>query len=68
VSNLEQLLSDVKESLEREIHGLEVALAREMREGFAQISTRFDAQDAWLDREFAEVRERLTKLGRKSAS
>jgi hypothetical protein len=46
VNNIEQLLLNVKESLEREIHGL----AREMREGFAQINTRFDTQAARLDR------------------
>ena len=46
MDNIEQLLSDVKESLEREIHGL----GREMRDGFAQINTKFDTQAARLDR------------------
>jgi DNA-binding GntR family transcriptional regulator len=88
VSNIEQLLVDVKESLERDIH-----------EGFAQVNARFDTQaarmdrhaslwqtgahwsarmDGWAekvdaaleaqDREIAELRERLIKLERKSAS
>ena len=46
MDNIEHLLLDVKESLEREIHGL----ALEMRAGFAQITTRFDTQAARLDR------------------
>jgi hypothetical protein len=53
VENIEQLLMDVKESLEREIHGLgrEIhGLAGAMREGFAQMNTRFDTQAARLDR------------------
>ena len=98
VSNhLEQLIVDVKESLEREIGNLKESLEREMRQGFAQITTRFDTQaarldrhaglwqagtrwssrmDAWAekvdgsleakDREIAELRERLTRLERKS--
>jgi len=53
VNNIEQLLSDVKESLEREIHGL----AREMHGEFAQlkaqINTRFDTQAARLERHAA---------------
>jgi predicted RNase H-like nuclease (RuvC/YqgF family) len=44
-----RLITDVKESLEREIHGL----ARELREGFAQVNTRFDTQAARLDRHAA---------------
>ncbi len=43
------LISDVKESLEREIQGL----ARAMGEGFAQVNTRFDTQAARLDRHAA---------------
>ena len=39
-SNLEQLIMDVKESLEREI-----------RAGFAEVTTRFDTQAARLDRQ-----------------
>lgn len=46
---LVRLIIDVKESLEREIHGL----AREVREGFAQVNTRFDTQAARLDRHAA---------------
>jgi hypothetical protein len=46
---LVRLIIDVKESLEREIHGL----AREMREGFAQVTTRFDTQATRLDRHAA---------------
>ena len=46
MENIERLLMDVKDSLEREIH----SLGREMREGFAQISTKFDTQATRLDR------------------
>jgi hypothetical protein len=50
VENIEQFLMDVKDSLEREIHGL----GREMRGEFAQlkaeINTRFDTQAARLER------------------
>ena len=42
MSSLEQLIVDVKESLERE-----------MRAGFAQLTTRFDTQAARLDRQGA---------------
>jgi hypothetical protein len=55
VDNTEQLLLDFKESLERAIHGL----AQEMREGFAQLHAKFDAQDAIWDRELAELEEQL---------
>jgi hypothetical protein len=41
-----RLIVDLKESLERETHGL----AREIREGFAQLNKRFDAQAARLDK------------------
>jgi hypothetical protein len=47
--DLALLITDVKESLEREIQGL----AREMREGFAQVTTRFDTQATRLDRHAA---------------
>jgi hypothetical protein len=43
---LVRLIIDVKESLEREIQGLR----RDMREGFAEVNTRFDTQAARLDR------------------
>src|ERR1039458_9173195 len=43
------LIIDVKESLEREIQ----VLAREVREGFAQVNTRFDTQATRLDRHAA---------------
>ena len=46
----ERLIIDVKESLEREIHGVKESLEREMREGFAQVNTRFDTQSARVDR------------------
>lgn len=42
MDNIEQLLMDVKESLEREIRG-----------GFAQMNTRFDTQATRLDRHAA---------------
>jgi len=42
---LVRLITDVKESLEREIQGL----TREVREGFAQVNTRFDTQASRLD-------------------
>ena len=54
--DLAQLITDVKESLEREIgslaHGVG-SLRQEMREGFAQINTRFDTQATRLDRHAA---------------
>jgi predicted RNase H-like nuclease (RuvC/YqgF family) len=46
---LVRLIIDVKESLEREIQ----VLAREVREGFAQVNTRFDTQATRLDRHAA---------------
>ncbi len=46
---LVRLITDLKESLEREIQGL----TREVREGFAQVNTRFDTQAARLDRHAA---------------
>ena len=47
--NLEQLIIDVKESLEREI----VSSRQTMQEGFAQVIVRFDTQAARLDRQGA---------------
>lgn len=46
MDNLESLIMDLKESLEREIHELQ----REVREGFAQVNTRLDTQAMRLDR------------------
>jgi hypothetical protein len=46
MDNLERLLLDVKESLEREIGGLR----QELHQGFAQLNSRFDIQAARLDR------------------
>ena len=46
---LVRLIIDVKESLEREIQNL----TREMRDGFAQVTTRFDTQATRLDRHAA---------------
>lgn len=46
VNNLEQLIIDVKESLERELS----TLRTEIRDGFAGINTRFDTQAARLER------------------
>lgn len=46
MSDLEQLLSDTKESLEREMGGLK----QEVHEGFSQMNTRFDTQAARLER------------------
>jgi hypothetical protein len=46
VSDLEHLLLDVKESLERELGGLR----QDMQLGFSQLNARFDTQAARLDR------------------
>lgn len=46
MNNLEQLIMDLKESLESEMSGLRT----ELRDGFAQMTTRFDTQAARLDR------------------
>jgi len=43
------LLTEIKESLERELGGVR----QDMREGFAQINTRFDTQALRLDRHAA---------------
>jgi hypothetical protein len=50
---LVRLIIDLKESLQREIQGLEGetrSLTREVREGFAQLNARFDTQAARLDK------------------
>jgi len=46
VSDLEHLLLDVKESLERELGGLR----QDMQQGFSQLNARFDTQAARLER------------------
>jgi hypothetical protein len=46
VNNLEQLILDLKKSLESEMSGLRT----ELRDGIAQVTTRFDTQAARLDR------------------
>jgi len=46
MDDLKELLTDIKESPEREIHSLE----HEVRAGFAQLNSRFDTQAARLDR------------------
>ena len=93
MESLEQLIVDLKDSLERELSGLR----REVQQGVTQLNGRFDTQaarlerhaglwqtgarwssrmDTWAekidealeakDREIAELRERLTRLERKS--
>jgi pyruvate-formate lyase len=47
--DLVRLVTDLMKSLERELQGV----AREMREGFAQVNTRFDTQATRLDRHAA---------------
>jgi hypothetical protein len=47
--HLEQLIVEMKESLERELHGVR----DEMRQGFAEVKTRFDTQAARLERHAA---------------
>jgi hypothetical protein len=46
VEHIEQLIIDLKESLEREIG----SLRQEMRDGFTAVTNRFDDQSARLDR------------------
>jgi hypothetical protein len=46
VERIEQLIIDLKESLEREIG----SLRQEMRDGFAAVTNRFDDQATRLDR------------------
>ena len=53
MSNLEQLIMDLKESLERELGGLRqefAALSQRVDQGFAQVNSRFDTQAARLER------------------
>ena len=45
IEQLQQLLSDIKESLHREINGFR----QEMRDGFVQVNAKFDAQEARLE-------------------
>ena len=59
VQNLEQLIVDMKESLERDIG----SLRSEVREGFTRINSRFDLQALRLDRHAA-----LWQTGRRSSS
>jgi predicted RNase H-like nuclease (RuvC/YqgF family) len=59
VDNLERLIIDLKESLEREVG----SLRSEMREGFARINSRFDLQAQRLDRHAA-----LWQTGRRWSS
>jgi hypothetical protein len=53
MSELERLIVDMKESLEREIQALAIKTER----GFGDLRTRFDTQAARLDRQ-----ERLSSL------
>jgi hypothetical protein len=48
--NLAKLITDVKESLERELHSIDQKLNQKLTEGFSQINTRFDTQAARLER------------------
>jgi len=47
VEHLEQLIVDLKDSLERELGGMK----QDLHEGLEQIQTRFDTQGARLDRQ-----------------
>jgi gas vesicle protein len=58
-NNLAELITAVKESLERELHSFE----RKLEEGFAQLNTRFDTPAARLDRHAA-----LWQTGRRWSS
>ncbi len=54
--DLVRLITDVKESLEREIHGVGSrvgGLEDTLRKGFTELNARFDAQSARLDRQAA---------------
>lgn len=46
MENIEKLIVDLKDSLEREIAGLR----QDMQQGFAQVNTRFDTQAVRMDR------------------
>ena len=50
MDHIEQLIIDLKESLEREIASLKQDLRQEMRDGFSAVTARFDDQAARLDR------------------
>jgi hypothetical protein len=58
VDHIEQLIVDLKDRPEREIGNL----GQTMREGFTQVTNRFDDQGARLDCWEAELRERLARL------
>lgn len=51
MEHLEQLLIDIKESLERQIHGLQ----DEVRSGFTSVNSRFDTQALRMDRQAALI-------------
>jgi hypothetical protein len=51
--DLVHLITDLKESLERELQGVANSIRQELREGFAQVNTRFDTQAVRLDRHAA---------------
>jgi len=61
--DLAVLITDVKESLERELQGVASSIRQELREGFAQVNTRLDNQAARLDRHAA-----LWQTGRRWSS
>ena len=63
VDNVERLIIDLKESLEREFRDSLKALERKMDQGFAQINSRFDLQAQRLDRHAA-----LWQTGRRWSS
>jgi len=50
VNSVEQLILDLKESLEREIRQVKESLEREIHQGFAQVNARLDTQAARLER------------------
>ncbi len=50
MEHIEQLIIDLKESLEREIASLKQDLRQEMRDGFSAVTARLDDQAARLDR------------------
>lgn len=58
MDNFEKLLMDIKESLERDIRGVE----QTMRQGFEQLNARFDTQATRLERHAAllQTGSRLT--------
>ena len=61
---LVRLITDVKESLERELQGMASSIRQELREGFAQVTTRFDTQAIRLDRHAALWQTRRRWSGR----